>query len=68
MKWELDLWYELWDRAVRGWIPGTTCGVRRAMVPTPDTRRMPDLTSSKTGETELDRSLVQSSRKAPGTR
>jgi hypothetical protein len=32
------------------------------MVRTPDTRRMLDLTSSKTGERELDRSVVQISR------
>jgi hypothetical protein len=38
------------------------------MVPTPDTRRMPDLTSSKTGERGLDQSLVQSSREEPGAR
>jgi hypothetical protein len=36
------------------------------MVPTPDTRRMLDLTSSKMGERELDRSLVQISREEPG--
>jgi hypothetical protein len=38
------------------------------MVPTPDTRRMPDLKSSKTGERGLDRFLVQIRREWPGTR
>src|SRR5215208_1545700 len=61
MKWDLDLWYELWDRAgSQGWIPGTTCGMRRVIAPTLDTRRKPALTSSKRDDTRgLDRSLVQ---------
>src|SRR5215212_12093931 len=55
-------------RAVRDWIPGTTCVVRRAIARTPDTRRMPKLTLSKTGERGLDRSLVQSWCEGPGAR
>ncbi len=69
MKWDLDLWYELWDRAgSQGLDTWYDLGVRRMMVRTPDARRMPDLTSSKTGERGLDQSLVQSSRKGPGPR
>ena len=69
MKWELDLWYELWDRAgSQGLDTGMTCGVRGVIAPTPDTRLMPAPTSSKKGERGLDRTPVQSGRNGPDTR
>jgi hypothetical protein len=69
MKWDLDLWYELWDRAgSQGLDTWYDLGGEAHDGPTPDARRMPDLTSSKRGERGLDQSLVQSSRKGPGTR
>ena len=69
MKWDLDLWYELWDRGgSQGLDTWSICGVSRATVPTLDTRRMPALTLSRTGERGLDQSLVQSSREEPGAR
>ena len=63
MKWDLDLWYELWDRAGSQGLD-TWYELRDEACDRPDTRRMPALTSPKTGERGLDRS---SSREGPGT-
>jgi hypothetical protein len=59
MKWDLDLWYELWERAGSQGLD-TWYDLRGEARDRPDTRRMPELTLSKTGERELDQSLVQS--------
>jgi hypothetical protein len=47
LKWELDLWYELWDRAgsqgLDTWYDPRTAGVEGQPPPAADTGDVPDV-------------------------